>query len=82
MNPSLGTALTENGDAVRDALYRKVMLGFLPLLCLCLIAASESYQFTDQRFTIEWRISVQAGNRDWHQCVTRTVSRIAAVNHR
>ncbi len=39
MEQSLSTELYQGADPVRDALYRKVMLRFVPLLCLCLIAA-------------------------------------------
>ncbi len=39
MNPAVDSAMNPAVDAVRDAIYRKAMLRFLPLLCLCLVAA-------------------------------------------
>lgn len=39
MNPSQSIEATMIEDPLRDAIYRKVMLRFLPLLCLCLVAA-------------------------------------------
>jgi len=39
MDQSLSTDMHPVADPVRDALYRRVMLRFLPLLCLCLVAA-------------------------------------------
>ena len=39
MNPSLSLEAKPVDDPQRDAIYRKVMLRFLPLLCLCLVAA-------------------------------------------
>ncbi len=39
MNTSVSAELPQIVDSMRDTLYRKVMLRFLPLLCLCLIAA-------------------------------------------
>ena len=41
MSPNTTAPLGEevSDDAQRDAVYRKVMLRFMPLLCLCLVAA-------------------------------------------